>query len=86
MNTSLAIKAFAINDKKILQCDLKNSASELPILWFKDGRLIDIKVKKRKSSIFPHLGGRPISPLPEPGIFIASKRYKCKICRSPFFK
>lgn len=66
MNTSLAIKEFAINDKKILQCDLKNSASELPILWFKDGRLIDIKVKKRKSSIFPHLGGRPISPLPEP--------------------
>lgn len=72
MNKSLAIKEFAINDKKILQCDLKNSALELPILWFKDGRLIDIKVKKRKSSIFPHLGGRPISPLPEPGIFKAS--------------
>lgn len=74
MNTSLVKKEFAINDKKILQCDLKNSASELPILWFKDGRLIDINVKKRKSSIFPHLGGRPISPLPEPGIFKASNR------------
>lgn len=64
---SLDVKEFTINDKKILECDLQNPAKELPILWFKDGRLIDIKVKKRIRSILPHLGGRPIAPLPEPG-------------------
>ncbi|XP_022298170.2 uncharacterized protein LOC111107321 [Crassostrea virginica] len=65
-NMSLDVKEFTINDKKILECDLQNSAKELPILWFKDGRLIDIKVRKRIRSILPHLGGRPIAPLPEP--------------------
>lgn len=66
--TPLDIKEFMISDKKVLECDLKTFATELPILWFKDGRLIDIKVKKRKESILPHLGGQPITPLPEPGM------------------
>jgi hypothetical protein len=67
--TSLGIKEFMIGEKKVLECDLKTNAAELPILWFKDGRLIDIKVKKRKESILPHLGGQPLTPLPEPGMW-----------------
>lgn len=57
MNMFFVIKEFVINDKKIFQCDFKNLVLELLILWFKDGCFIDIKVKKRKSSIFFYFGG-----------------------------
>ncbi|KAK3102670.1 hypothetical protein FSP39_013054 [Pinctada imbricata] len=57
---------YSDDANKELTCGITGHANELPTLWFKDGRLIDIRVKKRLESVLPHQGGRPISPLPEP--------------------
>ncbi|OWF34702.1 uncharacterized protein LOC110443881 [Mizuhopecten yessoensis] len=57
-------------DDSKLTCDLTNKNRELPTVWFKDGKIVDIKLERRSPSLISLLGvmGRPLTPLPEPAL------------------
>ncbi|XP_069101076.1 uncharacterized protein [Argopecten irradians] len=57
-------------ENSVLQCGLTNKNKELPTIWFKDGKIVDIKLERRSPSLVSLLGvmGRPLTPLPEPAL------------------
>ncbi|XP_060082233.1 uncharacterized protein LOC132561550 [Ylistrum balloti] len=58
------------SDNSKLSCRLTNKNRELPTVWFKDGKIVDIKLERRSPSLVSLLGvmGRPLTPLPEPAL------------------